>query len=122
MVNDLVKGKVPSSTSKTYKIKIDGEGTTANSTHETEFEKTGTHCTYGYNNEYNSYCAHRLPCGVCRLMNSQCPKTWMTWEPSWNWHGDVPTITYTSTTGVDPTIKPEYLNSKTNNDINGVIH
>lgn len=87
-----------------------------------EFENTGTHCTYGYSNGYSSYCAHRLPCGVCMLTNSQCPKTWMTWGPSWNWNGDIPTVTYTSTTGVDPTLKTEYINSKTNNDINGVIH
>lgn len=105
---------------KSYKVKCDAAtGTTANGT---GFEETGTHCTYGHSNGYSSYCAHRLPCGVCRLTNSQCPKTWMTWEPSWSWHGDVPTVTYTTTTGTDPTIKSEYLNSKTNNDINGVIH
>lgn len=22
----------------------------------------------------NTYCAHRLPCGICSLTNSQCPK------------------------------------------------
>ena len=26
------------------------------------------------NQMYEQYCASRLPCGICRLTNSQCPK------------------------------------------------
>ena len=26
------------------------------------------------NQMYEDYCANRLPCGICRLTNSQCPK------------------------------------------------
>ena len=26
------------------------------------------------NQMYEQYCANRLPCGICRLTNSQCPK------------------------------------------------
>ena len=26
------------------------------------------------NQMYEDYCCNRLPCGICRLTNSQCPK------------------------------------------------
>ena len=26
------------------------------------------------NQMYEDYCSNRLPCGICRLTNSQCPK------------------------------------------------
>ena len=26
------------------------------------------------NQMYEQYCANRLPCGICKLTNSQCPK------------------------------------------------
>lgn len=26
------------------------------------------------NQMYEQYCANRLPCGICRLTSSQCPK------------------------------------------------
>ena len=34
------------------------------------------------NQMYEDYCYNRLPCGICRLTNSQCPKcvgTTVTW-------------------------------------------
>ena len=30
------------------------------------------------NQTYEQYCANRLPCGICRLTNSQCPKCGVT--------------------------------------------
>ena len=30
------------------------------------------------NQMYEEYCANRLPCGICRLTNSQCPKCGLT--------------------------------------------
>ena len=30
------------------------------------------------NQMYEQYCANRLPCGICRLTNSQCPKCGVT--------------------------------------------
>ena len=40
------------------------------------------------------YCEHRLPCGICRLTMSQCPKAW---------YGQ-PHITWTTSTASGATI------------------
>ena len=29
------------------------------------------------------YCVHRLPCGICKLLNTQCPKQPFTVTPTW---------------------------------------
>lgn len=32
---------------------------------------------------YGNYCANRLPCGVCRLLNAQCPMAWGSPNITW---------------------------------------
>ena len=34
--------------------------------------------------EYSLYCSNRLPCGICRLTNSQCPKCFVGTDITWN--------------------------------------
>ena len=60
------------------------------------------------NQIYEQYCSNRLPCGICRLTNSQCPKTcgitidWSKVTCTANSAGttaDTKTV-YTGTTGV----------------------
>ena len=39
---------------------------------------------YTANYAYSSYCANRLPCGLCRLMMSVCPlSSGVSFEPTW---------------------------------------
>lgn len=45
------------------------------------------------NGYYSECCGLRLPCGICRLTMSQCPKMPMTCQPS------ITTMTYTGTGG-----------------------
>lgn len=56
--------------------------------------------------EYN-YCSNRLPCGVCRLTNSQCPKvpynTTITCGPYCN--STVPTTSTTTTATINSEAK-----------------
>ena len=33
---------------------------------------------------HEQYCANRLPCGICRLTNSQCPKYFGGVDITWN--------------------------------------
>ena len=52
------------------------------------------------NQMYEQYCANRLPCGICRLTNSQCPKIFAT-AITCNPCGDaVPTTTATTTASI----------------------
>ena len=46
------------------------------------------------NQMYEQYCANRLPCGICKLTNSQCPKCGVTFDFS--------KITCTSPTAINP--------------------
>lgn len=34
---------------------------------------------------YTDYCSYRLPCGLCRLTNSQCPKAGTIVNPTYPW-------------------------------------
>lgn len=46
----------------------------------------------------HEYCCHRLPCGVCRLTNTQCPKMFGSITVTCNPCGDaVPTTSATTT-------------------------
>ena len=38
---------------------------------------------------YTNACANRLPCGVCRLLNAQCPIAYggVTWDVTCQGHG-----------------------------------
>lgn len=45
------------------------------------------------NQMYEDYCCNRLPCGICRLTNSQCPKCVGT---TINWRNDSDNVTTTT--------------------------
>ena len=50
------------------------------------------------NQTYEQYCGNRLPCGICRLTNSQCPKMFWPITVTCNPCGDaVPTTSATTT-------------------------
>ena len=52
-----------------------------------------------FNQMYEDYCYNRLPCGICRLTNSQCPKEVCKTSITCNPCGDaVPTTSPTITT------------------------
>ena len=58
------------------------------------------------NQMYEQYCANRLPCGICRLTNSQCPKVYRiditcvkTADSITNQTGDTVTRTYSTKIG-----------------------
>lgn len=45
---------------------------------------TGTTTTGTYTYGYSNHCGNRLPCGICRLMMSQCPiVSGITVKPTW---------------------------------------
>lgn len=50
------------------------------------------------NQMYEQYCANRLPCGVCRLTNTQCPKMFGSITVTCNPCGDAVPTTSTTTT------------------------
>lgn len=52
------------------------------------------------------YCASRLPCGVCRLLNAMCPKWAYTITPTW-------AITTSTGTGVTYTVKTGQMKGET---------
>lgn len=46
-------------------------------------ETTGTTST---STTYSTSCGYRLPCGLCRLMNTMCPLQYPgTVTPTWSW-------------------------------------
>ena len=56
------------------------------------------------NQTYEQYCGNRLPCGICRLTNSQCPKvcgTTVNWGEVTCTSPKTTPFTYTTGTTVD---------------------
>ena len=49
---------------------------------------SGTGGTVNGSTSYTNYCAHRLPCGICRMTNQICP--------IWNGCGVYPITTWTT--------------------------
>ena len=55
------------------------------------------------NQMYEQYCVNRLPCGICRLTNSQCPKVGIT--------VNLATVTCTHTSGTTANARSTYTNA-----------
>ena len=45
-----------------------------------DWEKAGTSVINNSRNGYADFCGNRLPCGICRLLMTQCPVTTQTIE------------------------------------------
>lgn len=58
------------------------------------------------NQMYEQYCANRLPCGICRLTNSQCPKAC---GITVNW--STATCTASNKTGTAADVRSTYTNT-----------
>lgn len=73
------------------------------------------------NQMYEEYCYNRLPCGICRLTNSQCPKcagTAINWH---NCHDDITTATTTATNLKDSKIPSAKYTTKLG-DVTTEVH
>lgn len=65
------------------------------------------------NQMYEQYCANRLPCGICRLTNSQCPKMFWSITTTCNPCGDaVPTTSATTTASTAYTTSNNTVNDE----------
>ena len=65
------------------------------------------------NQMYEQYCANRLPCGICKLTNSQCPKAGITINWAEVTCTSTKTTPFTNTTGTTADNKSTYTGTTT---------